>query len=55
MKKAGCKKIRVAQSRVCSVVVTDIAKKNLELKKVEAAIVAARKVGIKVAASLLWA
>ncbi len=48
MKKAGCKKIRVAPESGVQRVVTDIAKKNLELKKVEAAIVAARKVGIKV-------
>jgi len=48
MKKAGCKKIRVAPESGVQRVVTDIAKKNLELKKVEEAIVAARKVGIKV-------
>ncbi len=48
MKKAGCKKIRLAPESGVQRVVTDIAKKNLELKKVEEAIVAARKVGIKV-------
>ena len=48
MKRAGCKKIRVAPESGVQRVVTEIAKKNLELKKVEAAIVAAKKVGIKV-------
>jgi anaerobic magnesium-protoporphyrin IX monomethyl ester cyclase len=48
MKRAGCKKIRVAPESGVQRVVTDIAKKNLDLKKVEYAIVAARKVGIKV-------
>lgn len=48
MKKAGCKKIRVAPESGVQRVVSDIAKKNLDLKKVEDAIVAAKKVGIKV-------
>jgi magnesium-protoporphyrin IX monomethyl ester (oxidative) cyclase len=48
MKRAGCKKIRVAPESGVQRVVTEIAKKNLELKKVEAAIIAAKKVGIKV-------
>jgi magnesium-protoporphyrin IX monomethyl ester (oxidative) cyclase len=48
MKKAGCKKIRVAPESGVQRVVTDIAKKSLDLKKVEDAIVAAKKVGIKV-------
>jgi magnesium-protoporphyrin IX monomethyl ester (oxidative) cyclase len=48
MKRAGCKKIRVAPESGVQRVVTDIAKKSLDLKKVEDAIVAARRVGIKV-------
>ena len=48
MKRAGCKKIRVAPESGVQHVVTGIAKKNLDLKKVEAAIVAAKKAGIKV-------
>ncbi len=48
MKRAGCKKIRVAPESGVQHVVTNIAKKNLDLKKVEDAIVAAKKVGIKV-------
>jgi len=48
MKKAGCKKIRVAPESGVQRVVTEIAKKNLDLKKVEAAVVACKKVGIKV-------
>jgi anaerobic magnesium-protoporphyrin IX monomethyl ester cyclase len=48
MKRAGCKKIRLAPESGVQRVVTDIAKKNLDLKKVEDAIVAAKKVGIKV-------
>ena len=48
MKRAGCKKIRLAPESGVHRVVTDIAKKNLDLKKVEEAIVAAKKVGIKV-------
>lgn len=48
MKRTGCKKIRVAPESGVQRVVTDIAKKNLELKKVEDAVVAAKKVGVKV-------
>lgn len=48
MKRAGCKKIRVAPESGVQRVVTDIAKKSLDLQKVEDAIVAAKKVGIKV-------
>jgi magnesium-protoporphyrin IX monomethyl ester (oxidative) cyclase len=48
MKKAGCKKIRVAPESGVQRVVSDIAKKNLNLKKVENAIIVAKKVGIKV-------
>ncbi len=48
MKRAGCKKIRVAPESGVQRVVTDIAKKSLDLKKVEEAVVACKKVGIKV-------
>jgi anaerobic magnesium-protoporphyrin IX monomethyl ester cyclase len=48
MKNAGCKKIRVAPESGVQRVVSDIAKKNLDLKKVENAIIVAKKVGIKV-------
>ena len=48
MKKAGCKKIRVAPESGVQRVVTDIAKKNLDLKRVEEAVVTSKKVGIKV-------
>ncbi len=48
MKQAGCKKIRVAPESGVQHVVTDIAKKSLDLKKIEEAVVACRKVGIKV-------
>lgn len=48
MKASGCKKIRVAPESGVQRIVTDVAKKQLDLKKVEAAIVAAKKVGIKV-------
>jgi anaerobic magnesium-protoporphyrin IX monomethyl ester cyclase len=48
MKRVGCKKIRVAPESGVQRVVSDIAKKNLDLKKVEDTIVAAKKVGIKV-------
>ncbi len=48
MKRSGCKKIRVAPESGVQRVVTEIAKKNLDLKKVEEAVVAAKKVGIKV-------
>ncbi|MCL4429872.1 MAG: B12-binding domain-containing radical SAM protein [Candidatus Bathyarchaeota archaeon] len=48
MKRAGCKKIRVAPESGVQRVVTEIAQKSLDLKKVEAAVVACKKVGIKV-------
>jgi anaerobic magnesium-protoporphyrin IX monomethyl ester cyclase len=48
MKKAGCKKIRLAPESGVQRVVNDIIKKNLDLKSVEQAVVSARKVGIKV-------
>ena len=48
MKRSGCKKIRVAPESGVQRIVSDVAKKNLDLKKVEEAIVAAKKVGIKV-------
>jgi len=48
MKRAGCKKIRVAPESGVQRVVSEVAKKNLDLKKVEAAVVACKKVGIKV-------
>jgi magnesium-protoporphyrin IX monomethyl ester (oxidative) cyclase len=48
MKRAGCKKIRVAPESGVQRVVNDVMKKNLDLGKVEAAVAAAHKVGIKV-------
>jgi anaerobic magnesium-protoporphyrin IX monomethyl ester cyclase len=48
MKRAGCKKIRVAPESGVQRVVTEVAKKNLDLKKVEDAVVACKRVGIKV-------
>jgi anaerobic magnesium-protoporphyrin IX monomethyl ester cyclase len=48
MKRAGCKKIRVAPESGVQRIVTEVAKKNLDLKKVEAAVIACKKVGIKV-------
>ncbi|MDR0373042.1 MAG: B12-binding domain-containing radical SAM protein [Nitrososphaerota archaeon] len=48
MKRAGCKKIRVAPESGIQHIVSNVAKKNLDLKKVEAAVVACKKVGIKV-------
>jgi anaerobic magnesium-protoporphyrin IX monomethyl ester cyclase len=48
MKASGCKRIMVAPESGVQRVVTDVIHKNLDLKKVENAIVAARKVGIKV-------
>jgi len=48
MKKSGCKKIRVAPESGVQRVVNEIANKNLDLKKVEEAIVTAKKVGVKV-------
>jgi radical SAM superfamily enzyme YgiQ (UPF0313 family) len=48
MKKAGCKKIRVAPESGVQRVVDEIIKKNLDLKSVENAVVLCKKVGIKV-------
>jgi anaerobic magnesium-protoporphyrin IX monomethyl ester cyclase len=48
MKKSGCKKIRVAPESGVQRVVDQIARKNLNLKDVEKAVVLAKKVGIKV-------
>jgi magnesium-protoporphyrin IX monomethyl ester (oxidative) cyclase len=48
MKKAGCKKLRIAPESGVQRVLTDIIKKQLDLKKVEEAVVMCRKVGIKV-------
>ena len=46
MKESGCKKIRIAPESGVQRVVDQIIKKNLDLKKVESAVVLARKVGI---------
>ncbi|MGD0646034.1 MAG: radical SAM protein, partial [Candidatus Bathyarchaeia archaeon] len=48
MKMAGCKKIRVAPESGAQHVVNDVIGKNLDLKSVEQAVVACKKVGIKV-------
>jgi anaerobic magnesium-protoporphyrin IX monomethyl ester cyclase len=48
MKKAGCKKIRVAPESGVQRVVDQIIRKNLNLKEVEKAVVLSKKVGIKV-------
>ena len=48
MKKAGCKKIRVAPESGVQRVVNEIIGKNLDLKTVEQAVVLCKKVGIKV-------
>jgi radical SAM superfamily enzyme YgiQ (UPF0313 family) len=48
MKKAGCKKIRVAPESGVQRVVDEIIKKHLSLKAVENAVVLCKKVGIKV-------
>ncbi len=48
MARAGCKKIRIAPESGVQNVVDNILKKNLDLNKVEQAVVAARKVGIGV-------
>jgi anaerobic magnesium-protoporphyrin IX monomethyl ester cyclase len=48
MKRAGCKKIRVAPESGVQRVVNDVIGKNLDLKKVEQAVVLCKKVGIKV-------
>ncbi len=48
MKASGCKKIRIAPESGVQRVVDKIIKKNLDLKKVENAVILSRKVGIKV-------
>jgi magnesium-protoporphyrin IX monomethyl ester (oxidative) cyclase len=48
MKASGCKKIRIAPESGVQRVVDQIIKKNLDLKKVENAVILSRKVGIKV-------
>ena len=48
MKKAGCKKIRIAPESGVQRVVDEIIKKNLDLKSVEQAVILCKKVGIKV-------
>ncbi|MCZ2807756.1 MAG: radical SAM protein [Candidatus Bathyarchaeota archaeon] len=46
MAESGCKKIRIAPESGVQRVVDQIIKKNLDLRKVESAVVSARKVGI---------
>ncbi|HMK94491.1 MAG TPA: radical SAM protein [Candidatus Limnocylindrales bacterium] len=48
MKRAGCKKIRVAPESGVQRIVDDVIGKNLDLKTVEQAVVLCKKVGIKV-------
>lgn len=48
MKRAGCKAIRLAPESGVQRVVNEIVEKNLDLKAVEQAVVASKKVGIKV-------
>lgn len=48
MKRAGCKKIRVAPESGVQRVVTDVIKKELDLESVERAVISCKKVGIKV-------
>jgi magnesium-protoporphyrin IX monomethyl ester (oxidative) cyclase len=48
MKKAGCKKIRVAPESGVQHIVDEVIGKNLDLKTVEQAVVLCKKVGIKV-------
>jgi len=48
MKRAGCKKIRIAPESGVQRVVNDVIGKNLDLKSVEQAVIACKKVGIKV-------
>ena len=48
MKASGCKKIRIAPESGVQRVVDQIIKKDLDLKKVDKAVVLSRKVGIKV-------
>ncbi|MGB9959950.1 MAG: B12-binding domain-containing radical SAM protein [Candidatus Bathyarchaeales archaeon] len=49
MKAAGCKRIFIAPESGAQHVVNQIVKKNLDLRKVENAVISARKAGIKVA------
>ncbi|MGA3059321.1 MAG: radical SAM protein [Candidatus Bathyarchaeia archaeon] len=48
MKRAGCKKIRVAPESGVQRIVNEVIGKNLDLKTVERAVVTCKKVGIKV-------
>ena len=48
MKKAGCKKIRVAPESGVQRIVNEVIGKNLDLRRVEEAVVLCKKVGIKV-------
>ena len=48
MKKAGCKKIRLAPESGVQRIVDQVIKKNQELKSVEKAVILCKKVGIKV-------
>ena len=48
MKQAGCRKIRLAPESGVQRIVTEVAKKRLDLAKVEAAVALCKKVGIKV-------
>jgi anaerobic magnesium-protoporphyrin IX monomethyl ester cyclase len=48
MKTAGCKKIRIAPESGVQRVVNDVIGKNLDLNSVEQAVVACKKVGVKV-------
>jgi radical SAM superfamily enzyme YgiQ (UPF0313 family) len=48
MKKAGCKKIRIAPESGVQRIVNEIIKKNQDLKTVEKAVVLCKKVGIRV-------
>jgi radical SAM superfamily enzyme YgiQ (UPF0313 family) len=48
MKRAGCKKIRVAPESGVQRVVNDVIGKNLDLRKVEQAVILCKKIGIKV-------
>ncbi len=48
MRAAGCQRLLIAPESGSQRVVNQLIKKNLDLKKVESAVIAARKVGIKV-------
>jgi len=48
MKNSGCKKVRIAPESGVQRVVNQVIKKNLDLKKVEQAVVLCKKVGIRV-------